>query len=81
MTKIDTNGTILAAFVEVNNVHPGPIATVGDGTLVVGYESEIVLMSEDLNILATLKLALMSGTCRFPSQRREDTCTVLGGTM
>ncbi|XP_052807421.1 uncharacterized protein LOC128236544 [Mya arenaria] len=54
VTKIDTNGRILATFVEVNYVEPGPIAAVGDGTLVFGYNSKLLLMSEDLKILAKL---------------------------
>ncbi|XP_052811924.1 uncharacterized protein LOC128239346 [Mya arenaria] len=55
LTKIDTNGHILATFVEVNGVEPGPIAAVGDGTLVFSYDKKLLLMSDDLKILATLK--------------------------
>jgi len=55
VTKLNLKGDILATLVDPSASIPGPIAAVGDGTLLFNYGGNICLLSDKCKIVATLE--------------------------
>jgi len=81
VTKLNLKGEIMATLMDpATFMSPGPIAAVGDGSLIFNYGDSICLLSNNCKILATLKSAesKIRAMCVGPKTKKSVMLYCLG---